>query len=228
VETGSARPLVKGPYNTLAELESLGVDSVFCDNALKLYMGYDIDSRFKRQCMCGAGEFIVEIYSPDHPYRTRSRIINTDITCSSCKSNFSIHTLYNQIGIVRNSVLTLQQQLEKECRKFERDLLEDPVIIDLFAQFHAELCNKRSVAEVHRWLSSARLTLESLSTFRKRWRGAEDWVQNNMRAWQVKGIIDLLGFNDERIQNKLLKLQDLLRAVRETVQFVGPPICTLE
>ena len=97
-------------------------------------------------------------------------------------------------------------------------------MVALLHELEGMLERQKSVAACHKLLSAHRLYYYSIGTFRKKWSGASGWIQNNIRASNLKNVMKLLGRNHRQIEEELKALEGLYEKHKELLPIVGEPL----
>jgi hypothetical protein len=73
--------------------------------------------------------------------------------------------------------------------------MASPTVAAMKRDVAAHLDIMPSVAAVHRYLDANGMAGYAIGTFRKNWKGGQDWTSGHVGEWNVTKIVDLLGQN---------------------------------
>ena len=139
-------------------------------------------------CMCGAGEVVIEISTPDHPWVRASQTTYTcQIHCEPCAREYMI----DDGGIVRRVDYDLRARAQAEYETARREFMRSDWVVALLKSLASYLDQKPSIAAVYRCLDHHRLAQYSESHFRKKWRGGADGAVDLLQA--IAGSPRLIG-----------------------------------
>ena len=146
-------------------------------------------------CPCGKGEFVVYRETPDHGWPTRnwSRRFG-ELQCTDCEAEYVVQGL----KLVRRADHEAQRRETEERRRQEDELMESPRLKDIFARLANLLDHQQSIAATWRLLSRYNLVSISEGTFRKHWRGGEDWVRQQSGFLLLNQLVKTGVINEEK------------------------------
>ena len=188
-------------------------------------MGTERDKVYEGPCLCGNGTFTVDYCNPDHGWPTSTPFWHEySINCKDCLKKYELIEQGHFIVIVEKLQIAKQQGLTNQWHEHHKALMASPNVKKILASFSCLLNSLGSIAAIFRFLSVARLEDQSLGTFRKKWTGAENWVNRNVSPHDLATVQTLLNLHDEYVNSEVEKLNDLWEATKEQLQYVGEPI----
>lgn len=195
-------------------------------------MGTDRSQIYSSSCPCGCGEITINFCTPDHGWPTRSNWIEKDIGCPKCSEEFEI--------VVQRQHYVLVKKLDSEVLQEKAGKLNEQICViyqelkvlpetgELVQKFREVLEEQPSLAARHRFLTSSGLEHSSIATFRKRWTGATEWIQENITLLNLDTVMNALDVRDEKIVEKLRAAEDLKKQRQailcSPLPIVGEPL----
>jgi hypothetical protein len=170
--------------------------------------------------MCGNGEIVVEIDTPDHGWGGRA-IYSAEIQCEACAADFMVY----DGGVVRRSDEARRDVAVDAYNGAVRELMQSSVVQDLLADVASYLDQKPSIAAVFRSLEHQGLAEYSKGHFTKRWRGGAHWAQE-VRYSQMRSVLALMERSSAEIEAGLEKIAALKELIpeRQILRRVHPDV----
>lgn len=187
-------------------------------------MGTDRMEVHKGPCICGAGEVKINFCTPDHPWPTKSKWFETSVSCKNCNDNYGLIEQNNRFVFVKKSDVKFREDLWSEYSSRSDKLLMWPQTEKILKRLELLLDNQPSMAACHRLLSVYRLYNGSVSTFRKKWNGAAEWIRSNVRVYNLESVMRLLEIEDNKISQELSDLKILWDKHQRPLPIEGDPI----
>ena len=187
-------------------------------------MGTDRSDVYRGPCPCGKGEVNITFCTPDHPWLTQSKWFETSISCEACSKKYSLIEQGKHFVFVQKDDQRRSEEYWREYSRRADALLTWPDVAALLHELEDVLERQKSVAACHRLLCAHRLDYYSIGTFRKKWSGASGWIENNIRASNLKNVMELLGRNHKKIEEELQALEGLYEKHKEFLPIVGEPL----
>jgi hypothetical protein len=184
-------------------------------------MGTDYDE-FRKPCPCGQGAIRVGRSSPDHGWASVYSIHwDANIECPACQQIYMVDGTDDGMRIVRRAdvaaVAARRSAYDAACKH----LMALPSISALKSSFGAHLDGMRSVAAVHRYLEASGMAGYAIGTFRKNWRGGQDWADRQIGVWNVAKVAGLLGQDAVVYDAALAQIEKLRAAVGSVPTVMG-------
>lgn len=188
-------------------------------------MGTERHELFRRECYCGSGEIIINHCMLDHPWVGVSQgWFEATIYCENCRSKFEILEQGSNFVMVDKSDIKAQKELCSELNRRCDNMMAWPEVKELIKQFELILNNQRSVAACYRFINEYFRIIESISTFRKHWHSASDWIKRNLGVGKLETVMNLLNEHNEKISEELLEIDKLRMKCQQPLPIVGNPI----
>ena len=189
-------------------------------------MGTDRSLSYRGPCPCGSGEVEVEFCTPDHPWPTKSKWFENNITCEKCEAKYAFVEQNNRYGLVDKREIREGKKRYEAHNAAKADLLGSPQAREVVSKFIILLDGQRSMAACHRLLSSHHLVYESYGTFIRRWKGAEAWVKSNinMHPEHLVTLSEIIGVKDDYISATVSELKRLWGESQRPLPFHGDPL----
>lgn len=184
-------------------------------------MGTDRLDVYRGPCLCGKGEVTITFCTPDHPWPTQSKWFETSNSCEDCSKEYSLTKQVNHFVFVRKGDQRQSEDYWKEYSRRSGELLSWPDVNQLLHELESLLESKKSMTACHMLLSAHKLDYYSIGTFRKKWTGAKDWIRNNIRSSNIINVMDLLGSNNQGIEEELKALEVLYAKYKEPLPVIG-------
>ena len=187
-------------------------------------MSSDCTEAYRGPCICGSGEVVIEFCTPDHPWPTKTKWFNHSVTCSRCRSEYHLIEQDSKFVFVRKSDVQEREALRDEYSRRCDDFLTWPETKEVLEQLETLLDDQPSIAACHRLLRSCKLTSESYSSFCRKWNGAAEWIENNVRVYNLGKVLELLDKHVSRIANEMVQLEKLREEQGESLPYIGEPL----
>lgn len=195
-------------------------------------MGTDRTEIYSSSCPCGNGEMVINSCTPDHGWPTRSKWMETDISCPECSKQYELIIQDQQYILVKKSDYKAAHEtariIEKDIGSIFTEIQVMPETKAVVIQFTDMLADQESMAARHRLLISSGLEHSSIATFRKRWVSEADWVRENVNVLNLDRVIAALNSGDEKIIGKLKVAEDLEKqrkiVLSRSLPVVGKPL----
>jgi hypothetical protein len=176
-------------------------------------MGTDYDE-FRKPCPCGQGTIRIGRSSPDHGWASSYSVHwNADIECPACQPIYMVDGIDAGMRIVRRddvaAVAVRRSAYDAACTQF----MALPSLAPLKSAFAAHLDSMKSVAAIHRYLESNGMAGYAIGTFRKNWRGGQDWIDRHIGVWNAAKIASLLGQDTAVYDAPLAEIERLKAAI---------------
>jgi hypothetical protein len=195
----------------------------------KKNMGTDRTTVFEGPCRCGNGTFQVDCCSPDHGWPVSTPFwYEPSIRCKECSEKYELQRQENLVVLVEKSGIRKRDQLLREANRIGQTLLSTPEVKSIVADFSRLLNRQVSKAAIYRLLCSVGLEYSSIGTFRKYWKGGEDWVKRHVSMYNLEQVMRVLNVENKAIQEKLKQIESLSEASKEPLPCVGDPIYVIK
>jgi len=188
-------------------------------------MGTERDTVYEGPCRCGKGKFRIDYCNPDHGWPTSTPFwYELFIKCQACDRIYQLQHQDNYIVVVEKAEIIKKKQLSTESDKRWKSLLDTSEVKEVVNDFILLIESQRSIAAIHRLLTSARIEYSSISTFRKNWRGSEDWVKHHLYYFNFPNVMKLVGNNSSAILNEIKEIETFSKDSKKAPLSVGEPI----
>jgi hypothetical protein len=188
-------------------------------------MGTERDTVYEGPCICGKGKFRIDYCNPDHGWPTSTPFwYELFIKCQACDRIYELQHQGNHIVVVEKAEILKKKHLSDESDKRWKLLLDTSEVKKVVKDFILLLESQRSIAAIHRLLTSAGIEHSSISTFRKSWRGSQDLVKHHLYYFNLPNIMKLVGNNSSTILNEIHEIKTLSKDSESSSPFVGEPI----
>ena len=172
-------------------------------------MSTDVSERGRGPCPCGAGEIVVYLETPDHGWASGQwQRWWGEIRCATCDKEFVVRTK-GGVSLVRRGDAEAHQRKMTEWSQQCDLLMESVAVKNLFEKLVDRLKSEHSIAAVWRRLSTYGLTNYTESTFRRHWRGAEDWVREYQSISLLERMLSAMKDPDPALVTEAQRLADL-------------------
>lgn len=190
-------------------------------------MGTERDTVYECPCMCGRGKFHIDFCNPDHGWPTSTPFwYEFFIKCTSCDQVYELQQYENHVVVVEKKEIEKKKQIADESHRRWKLLLGSLEVKKLLKDFIFLIDSQRSLAAIHRLLTAARLDHSSIATFRRRWRSAQEWVDQHVYYSNLPDIMKLVGNNSNDILNEVCAIKKLSEDSERLPPSVGKPIYT--
>lgn len=164
----------------------------------------------EQPCLCGKGTLHTTVTSPDHPWVRDHQITYTyELRCEDCAAKFVI----DDDRLVDRDIWTQAQTAKQAASAAEREFVASAAVAELKEKFVSYLNDLGSVAAIYRCLNQSGLEAHSIATFRKRWRGPENWINGYFSTHHVEQIIALLNKREGPLAARLAGLKVMRAAI---------------
>lgn len=160
-------------------------------------------------CMCGSGEIVIEVETPDHPWGGGA-LYSADIRCEACDAEFTIY----DGGVVRRSDESRRTIAVRAYNRAVHELMQSSVVQALLADVASYLDQKPSIAAVFRSLEHHGLAGYSKGYFTKKWGGGKRWTQDVQHS-QMRSLLALMERESAEIEASLTKIEGLKALIPE-------------
>lgn len=181
----------------------------------------DFTEIYRKPCICGSGEVIIEFCMPDHPWTTKSMWFKKSVTCSKCGSEYSLIEQDDKITLVRKSDVQKRETMKDEYLKRCNNILTWPETKEVLDLLETLLDNQPSIKACYRLLHDSGLTSESYSSFFKKWKGAAEWIEDNVKVYNLRKVLEMLHEHVPLIINELEQLEKLRKKHDEFIPYIG-------
>lgn len=187
-------------------------------------MGLDRYEIHRGPCRCGKGEFVVVETEPDHPFaRASQRGWEMDITCTDCRGEYGLVIQGDYVIIVRQTDIAAARQRQGEWHEGSKALRQRDDVRAIAARLEGLLEACRSRAEAYRLLQRSGFFLGSQSTFGRHWKGASEWVKQNLHSpSDIADAMKVVGVDDPGIATEIARLKEL--GAEGLLPVVGEPL----
>ena len=172
-------------------------------------MGTDRDEYFA-PCLCGAGEFVIEVSTPNHGW-SASASYRTTIACSACASDYVV---VKDGCVVRRTAEDERRLAESEWTTAWQDLMRSTLVRQLLADVAAHLDGLPSKAAIYRRLDAYKLAGCSRGHFTRTWAGGAQWAQR-MTYLQLPDVLAMIERSSPAIDAELARTRDLKSRIPE-------------
>ena len=186
-------------------------------------MGTDRSQVYEGPCPCGLGQIAIDSCTPDHPWPTKSHWFESKISCKACASKYAFEEQDNQYGLVDKQEIKAREKRYQAYKNFRADFLASHEVNEIINRLIILLDSQPSMAAAHRLLGSQKLVYETYSTFTKKWRGAEIWVNEHIALWpeSVLKFSEIVGVKNEFILKSVSELKHLWAEYQRPLPFHG-------
>ena len=190
-------------------------------------MGTERDTVYEGPCRCGDGKFHIKFCNPDHGWPTSTPFwYEFSIECKSCDQVYELQQHENRVVVVEKSEIEKEKKLADESHKRWKLLLGSSEVKKILKNFILFIDSQRSMAAIHRFLAARGLEHSSITTFRKHWRSAQDWVDKHVYYFNLPDIMKLVGNNSNEVLNEVRAIKKLSENSKNLPPSVGKPIYT--
>lgn len=194
---------------------------------IRQIMGTERDIVYEGPCKCGEGKFQVYFCNPDHDWPTSTPFwYELSIVCKACKQLYELQIHENHVVVVERSEIFKKKQLAKESEKRWSSLLSTVEVKKILNEFISLIEGQRSIAAIHRLLTTAGLEYSSITTFRKKWSSPQGWIDKNVYHFTLSKIMELVGNNSTGVLQEVLIIEKLYKEAQSNPPFLGEPIYT--
>lgn len=154
-------------------------------------------------CPCGKGVISVERCTPDHPWARESQTTYpASMKCTECEKTFvlapSDHAVEKRSRLVVRADYEKQKVLETMAFEAMRTADKLPAAENVRAAAAALLDAEPSMAARHRLLSSNRIHVPAIASFRRSYRNGADWMAQPM-GYAMDRLMKMTGVHDDEI-----------------------------
>ncbi len=167
-----------------------------------------------KPCPCGRGTILVGCNSPDHAW-VSSYSVHWDckIECPDCRHVYTVDGTDQAMRIVRRSdVVAVAARSQAYDSAYQR-LMASPEVATLKIDFGTHLDAMRTVAAIHRYLTSEKLVSYAIGSFRKDWKGGAAWAEQHVGSWNLGKIARLLAQDSSRFAAAVAELEELKASI---------------
>jgi hypothetical protein len=177
-------------------------------------MGTDYEE-FRKPCPCGQGTIRVGCGSPDHGWPSIYSIHwDANIECPACQQTYTVDGTDQAMRVVWRADLAAVGARRSAYDAQSSEFMASPAVAALKTDFAAHLDGMRSVAAIHRYLEANGMVGYAIGTFRKNWRGGDDWVnRNGVGVWNVGRIAALLGRDPQPFAATLAQIEAMKASI---------------
>ncbi len=193
-------------------------------------MGTERSEYFRRTCLCGQGELVIEFCMPDHPWAQAGRgTWGLSIHCDSCKKEYVLEERNNQAVIVRKFDVQARSQLGHECYERARKIMESDQVQQHLHDFETLISSQPTVTATYNLFRSTQILSSSINTFRRdlKREGATGLLRRHVNLRNMPHILNKLGKKDESLLTTIAELEALKTQAQEPCEIIGEPICDI-
>jgi hypothetical protein len=191
-------------------------------------MGTERSNEYSGPCSCGTGICEIDYCTPDHGWPVAKQEWNeAHIQCAACAKQYEIHRFGSSFYLVSFAELEAKEQKKQAVYAAANALNVAAMSRGVQASLIKFLDAQQSAAAKHRILVQAGLTHESLPTFRKRWSGAQTWINSHFSGYMVGKAMKALGITDPQLEASIKELEFLQEQSNQPLTPVGKPIYSI-
>jgi hypothetical protein len=186
-------------------------------------LGTDRDLEDKGPCPCGKGKITVTRCSPDHPWGGEVWYEN-QIECEACERTYTFADSDKMSD--KRGRLVLRQDVEERATHRREWLAKADAIMampaarQILTQAKSIIDRQRSVAAKYQLLSHHGLASMSESTFRKRFRDSDSYLEG-LGARSLPAVLKLVGKESAEIAAALADAEKSLERYHDPIPTVN-------
>ncbi|MBN2230875.1 MAG: hypothetical protein JW779_14905 [Candidatus Thorarchaeota archaeon] len=191
-------------------------------------MGTDRIREYDCKCKCGKGTVEIDYCTPDHGWPTATPFwYEARLKCANCSVKYEIHQQDDDFVYVSKQDIADRKVLQAKVDAKNVTLLNSPRVQAMRSRLIQFLDSRPSKAAIHRTLQSIQLSSCTIQTFRKHWKGADEWLRFNFSVHTIPTFMKLLDITDLGIQLQIKAIETLEKQASDTLPPVGNPIYTV-
>jgi len=189
-------------------------------------MAIDIEEVYRGPCRCGSGQFVIEVESPDHPYRGKT-YLRFWIECASCRTQYALVKRGEDVILVQQSTLTQREERRAAFAQYDRRFRSSAEYRALIASAARRLLEAgKSIADMYAALP-AFLNPGARMTFRRQVLaagGIREWLDAQLNYTNLHRAVEWLGLPSDALDAYVVEAERLWGLAREPLTAVGPPV----
>ena len=190
-------------------------------------MGTDRDSVYEGPCSCGKGRYIINLCTPDHPFAKNDQYsYEFEISCPECSKRYVLEVKgYEAFRILRSEVEEKRKLKQLHYNKSEQvmEYAKQQGYLQTLKEKIAQLPTKASVYRALKPFLS--MVYETEGTFRRHFADPGVWVDTNVFAHDMRGVMRFLGIRDKELIAMVDEMEELRKLSGQPVRVVEPAIC---
>jgi hypothetical protein len=165
----------------------------------------------RRPCPCGKGEIVDFRETPDHGWSSGQWVRGySRVECPDCDAMY----LVSGDGFILRSDYEARELERRAVWEQEKVLINSAPVVKIFERLALRIDQEPSVAAAHRLLSQHGLTSDTINTFRRKWRGGEDWIKRHGGSYLLKKLREIGALTKEK-HAEIISEMERLKALRE-------------
>lgn len=196
----------------------------------------DVVTIADKPCPCGGGRLLAYSVTPDHPWaRASQETWKASIDCPACEEAYELVEQQGEyrerVPLILASAVELAERRAK-TKKWHADskaLMKSLPVRQVLKSFIATLEGEKSVAAAFRFLGRYQLAVESIGTFRKRFRKGEEaaWVKHYIIYSNLPKVLEALGLDDIIIEQAITNIDTLWDEAHAPLSPIGDPLANV-
>lgn len=167
-------------------------------------------SKYTKSCLCGDGEVEITVTSPDHPWaKSDDAQYSAEIVCPACMLKYAV----DDNRLVSRAEFEAWTDAKSKSWKAWTEFDASAAVQSEIKAFAGYLDTLPSLAAIHRLLTANKLEHSSVGTFRKRWRGGDEWARHRLLSHHLPAILKILDHDPKPFSAQLQHLGKLEAAV---------------
>ncbi|WP_186083514.1 hypothetical protein [Burkholderia gladioli] len=188
-------------------------------------MGTERSTEFDAPCLCGAGTFHIDDCSPDHGWPTATpQWYEASIRCPKCSHLYELQQ--------RGKRFVLIERVEIEAALSRRDaasaagqaLMGRQEVTEALVKYASYIDGLPSKAAILRQLVADGFSPGSIATFRKRWRGASNFLHIWAHPGHLPAVFSAVGLSIDELRVSLHEYDLMVAAASVEPQPFGRPV----
>ena len=189
-------------------------------------MGTDRDLIHEGPCSCGKGKYIVYFCTPDHPYAKEDQYsYEFKITCSECSQKYLLEVRGCKTVRILKSEVEKRRKIQQLFHNKGEQIMGYAKEKGYLQAVKERIGQLPSVASIYRALKLFLPVYQTEATFRKHFTDAGKWVDKNIFAHDIEGVMRFLGIKDKELTTMVDEMEKLRELSRQAAPVVEPAIC---
>jgi len=189
----------------------------------------DIEEVYRGPCRCGSGQCVIEVESPDHPYRGKT-YLRFWIQCESCRTRYALVKRGEDVILVQQSSLKQREDRRAAFEEHDRRLRSSAEYRVLIATAARRLLEAGwSIAAIYGALPTF-LNLGARTTFRRQVLavgGIREWLDAQLNFTNLHRAVEWLDLPSSALDAYVVEAERLWGLAREPLTAVGSPVCRI-
>jgi hypothetical protein len=178
---------------------------------------------YRKPCLCGGGEIMVDVCRPDEPYPTTKRYQGR-FTCEACGKKYQVMEQDTDILLVEQAEVKKREKLLKQWNEECETLMTSTKVLKLLGQFRELLSRSSDVQRLGEYLRHVGLIHETDQEFVESYQDPPSWIKHHIRASHLPKVLEILQVEDLELMEKVQSLEALWRQSKIPFEPCGKPL----